>query len=156
MRALDTIHRNAEARASGRNLAGAQRAAKLMRLRDRAIYFAGGAGRYAAARSPRSTASIFIIDPEGLQIELPFSKTNQSGEEEYVLISRGSNRDYCGARAIEAWLAAANLNVGAVFRREGSRGLYLIHALSPNVTVVSQPDGGSEIRVTLPIRLVQE
>ncbi len=34
---------------------------------------------------------------------------------------------------------------------EGSRGLFLIHALATEVTVVESPYGGAELRVVLPL-----
>jgi hypothetical protein len=62
-------------------------------------------------RAPaREVAAIEVADlhpePQGLHIDLPCSKTNEEGDEEYVLVHRGSDPNFCAVRAVEAWQAA--------------------------------------------------
>jgi integrase len=54
---------------------------------------------------------------EGLQIRIPRSKTDQEGEGDTIAIPRVPDSPYCPVRALQAWLQAAGITTGAVFRR---------------------------------------
>lgn len=120
--ALDAEHRTAEALAAAREQPGAMRAAHLLRLRDRAMLLCGWSGALRRSEVARIDVEHVRDETEGLQIDSPLSKTNQTGEAEYVLISRGFNRAYCGAEAIVEWLAAAGISEGAMFRHIDRHG----------------------------------
>jgi hypothetical protein len=57
---------------------------------------------------------------EGLRINIRHSKTDQDSRGEVVAIPRG--RIACPVGALMTWIAAANLNAGAVFRPIGKSG----------------------------------
>jgi integrase len=86
-------------------------------LRDRALLLLGFAG--ALRRSEligldvehiRSTAA-------GIRIMIPRSKTDATDEGEEIGIPKGSAIETCPVRALQAWLAAAGIAEGPVFRR---------------------------------------
>jgi integrase len=107
---------------------GAARAAQLQRLRDHALLLLGWSG--ALRRGELAGVAMEHVGEEerGLHIDLPRSKTNQEGEEEYVLIHRAQDPAFCAVRAIAAWRAAlATLGIegGPLFRRVDRHGRVL-------------------------------
>lgn len=104
---------------------GAARAAQLQRLRDHAILLLGWSG--ALRRS--EVAAIDVADvhgePQGLHIDLPRSKANQEGDDEFVLIHRATDPAFCAVLAVESWraaLASVGIVDGRVFRRIDRHG----------------------------------
>ena len=115
--AIDAEHVAAAARAVERHLLGAERAANLQRLRDRAILLCGWSGALRRSEIARIDVEHLTVEPKGVHIELPFSKTNQDGDTEYVLIAYAKDARYCAVRAIDAWRDAAEIEAGPIFRR---------------------------------------
>src|SRR4051794_14701960 len=60
--------------------------------------------------------------PEGLVVTLRRSKTNQEGQTETIGIARGQRAETCPVRALKAWLAAAGITEGPIFRPLGKHG----------------------------------
>lgn len=86
-------------------------------LRDRAILLVGFAGAF--RRSELAGVCLEHIEEtsEGIKILLPKSKTDQEGEGRYVGIRRGENPSTCPVRALNAWIEAAEIRSGVIFRR---------------------------------------
>jgi integrase len=55
--------------------------------------------------------------PEGLLLTIRRSKTDQDGEGREVAIPHGQHDHTCPVRALQAWLLAASITEGAVFRQ---------------------------------------
>jgi site-specific recombinase XerD len=85
-------------------------------LRDRALLLVGFCG--ALRRSELiglDVADVTFVE-EGVLLRLRRSKTDQIGQGRVVAVPRASGRQ-CAVRALQAWLAAAQLTSGPVFRR---------------------------------------
>lgn len=54
--------------------------------------------------------------PEGIEILIPSSKTDQTHEGQYCAVPNGNGR-LCAVRALKAWLENANITDGLIFRR---------------------------------------
>jgi site-specific recombinase XerD len=87
----------------------------LRALRDRAVLLLGFAGAF--RRSELVALDVADIEdvPEGLLITIRRSKTDQEGLGRRVAIPRGEIA--CPVAALKAWLEAAGIADGAVFRR---------------------------------------
>jgi len=85
-------------------------------VRDRAIILVGFAGAF--RRSEIAGIAIEHIEhtAEGVKILLPKSKTDQDAAGRVVGIKRGRKPHTCPVRALEAWIAAAGITSGPVFR----------------------------------------
>lgn len=83
-------------------------------VRDRALLLLG----FAAALRRSELVALSVEDlertPEGLIVHIRRSKTDQEGEGHQVAVPRGSKLR--PVEAVEAWLAAAQITEGAVFR----------------------------------------
>ena len=88
----------------------------LMGLRDRALLLLGFAGAFR-----RSELIAFNVDDlqfraEGLCVRLRRSKTDQDGQGRLIGIPYGQHAETCPVRAMRAWLDAAQITEGAIFR----------------------------------------
>jgi integrase len=85
-------------------------------LRDRAILLLG----FAAALRRSELVALDVADirfvPQGLVLTLRQSKTDQVGEGLLKGVPLGSSSATCPVRAVQAWLKAAGLTEGPVFR----------------------------------------
>jgi site-specific recombinase XerD len=95
-------------------------------LRDRALLLVG----FVAALRRSELAALDLDQvaehPNGLVVSLGRSKTNQTGEQaELVVLPRGGNRSRSAVAALQAWLEAAGVTVGPIFRpvSKGNRAL---------------------------------
>ena len=87
-----------------------------------------------AASDDRSSHSIQVSELTfgkfGVTVDVPTSKTDQEGEGRKVGLPFGAHPETCPVRALRAWLTAAGIKEGAVFRRVnrygqiGKRALY--------------------------------
>jgi len=86
-------------------------------LRDRALLLIGFAGAF--RRSELVGLDIEHIRPTatGIRLMIPRSKTDAAGEGAEIGITRGSRAETCPVRALRAWLRAAEITAGPVFRR---------------------------------------
>jgi len=97
-------------------------------LRDRALILVGWAA--ALRRSELAALEIrdFIFERQGVVVRIRRSKRDQEGEGEEVAIAFAAEPKQCAVRALQAWLAAAALTDGNVFRsidRHGTIGANL-------------------------------
>lgn len=77
------------------------------------VGFAGGFRRSELARIQRHELT---FGKNGVIVEVPTSKTDQEGAGRKVGLPFGSHPETCPVRALRAWLAAAGIKEGAVFR----------------------------------------
>lgn len=91
-------------------------------LRDKAILLLGFAGGFRRSELAALTVEDVEEVAEGVRILLRRSKTDQEGRGRYVGISRLDNPAYCPVRALYAWLSAAGIQCGPVFRRVNRHG----------------------------------
>ncbi len=86
-------------------------------LRDRALVLIGFAG--ALPRSELVGLDVAHVNPtpKGLRLMIPRSKTDAAGEGAEVGVVRGAREETCPVRALRAWLQAAEISDGPVFRR---------------------------------------
>jgi integrase len=98
--------------------------------RDRAVLLLGFAS--ALRRSEIAALQLRDVtdDPEGLRLTLRRSKTDQEGAGRVVGIPFGSDPATCPVRAVRAWVDAAGLSEGALFRAVHRHGSALPRALA--------------------------
>lgn len=94
----------------------------LIGLRDRALLLVGFAGAFRRSELVGIRAEDLEETAEGIKILLPKSKTDQEGEGRYVGIARGVNAATCPVRALAAWIQAAGITEGQVFRSVDRHG----------------------------------
>ncbi|WP_082528561.1 site-specific integrase [Methylobacterium sp. Leaf466] len=88
---------------------------KLGDRRDRALLLVGMAAALRRSELVALDVADITVQPEGLRIVIRRSKTDQGGEGAVLPVNR-TGRATCPAAAYEAWLAAAGISEGAVFR----------------------------------------
>jgi integrase len=98
-------------------------------LRDRAILSFGFAS---ACR--RSELASLVVDcvtevDQGLIVTIERSKTDQEGQGHEIAVPRGARA--CPVRALRAWLTAAGIEDGPLFRRLRRGGHVTEDAISP-------------------------
>lgn len=88
----------------------------LSAVRDNALLQIGFLG--ALRRSELAIIRIEDIQwhPEGIEILIPRSKTDQTGDGQYCAIPNG-NDQLCAVRALKNWIDLAKINSGPIFRR---------------------------------------
>ena len=99
-------------------------------VRDRALLLVGFAG--AMRRSELVGVDVAHVRPTstGFRLMIPRSKTDAAGEGAEIGITSGADEATCPVRALRAWLKAAEIVDGAVFRRvthAGTVGLKRLH-----------------------------
>jgi site-specific recombinase XerD len=87
----------------------------LRQLRDRAIILLGFAGAFRRSELVALDVADIEFTPEGALITIRRSKTDQEGLGRKVAIPRGEIA--CPVAALKAWLTAAGITEGAIFRR---------------------------------------
>ena len=100
-----------------KRMCAALEADTLQGVRDRALLLLGFAGALRRSELVALDVEHLTYPPEGLQIRIPRSKTDQEGEGQIIAIPRVPDSPYCPVRALQAWLHAAGITTGAVFRR---------------------------------------
>lgn len=85
-------------------------------LRDRALLVLGFAGGFRRSEIVSLDAADLDFRAEGLVVTLRRSKTDQEGAGRVVALPYGSNPGTCPVRAVRAWLDAAQVAEGPVFR----------------------------------------
>lgn len=103
-------------------------AGRLATARDRALLLLGFSG--ALRRSELAALQVEDVraTPQGLEVLIRSSKTDQEGAGQLVGVPRG--RALCPVQAYTAWLAAAGIDAGPVFRQVDRHGR-LGEAMSP-------------------------
>jgi integrase len=106
-------------------------AAGLMGARDRALMLLGFAGAFRRSELGALDVADCSFGRDGLTVTLRRSKTDQEGAGRKVGIPYGSNPDTCPVRTLEAWLEAASIASGPVFRSISRHGKLQPGVLSP-------------------------
>lgn len=86
-------------------------------LRDRALVLLGFAGALRRSELVALDVEHLTVRPEGLELRIPRSKTDQEGAGDTVALPRVPHSPYCPVGALQTWLQAAAIRTGAVFRR---------------------------------------
>ena len=84
--------------------------------RDRALILIGFAGAFRRSELVGLTVATVQFTNDGVVIKLPHSKTDQEGTGETKGIPYGSMPATCPVRALRAWLDAASIVAGPIFR----------------------------------------
>jgi site-specific recombinase XerD len=85
-------------------------------LRDRALLVVGFAGGFRRGEIVSLDVADLDFRAEGLVVTLRRSKTDQEGEGRTIALPYGSNPGTCPVRVLRAWLDAAQITTGPVFR----------------------------------------
>jgi site-specific recombinase XerD len=85
--------------------------------RDRALVLVGFTGAFRRSELVGIHAEHVTFTGEGVKVTLPHSKTDQEGAGIVRAIPYGQHEDTCPVRALRAWIAAAGITSGPVFRR---------------------------------------
>jgi len=99
-------------------------------LRDRAVLLVGYAGGFRRSELAALLVTDAIFTEDGLIITLRHSKTDQEGQGRKVGIPWGSHPDTCPVRSLRAWISAAGIETGGLFRevtRHGRIGNSTLH-----------------------------
>jgi len=84
--------------------------------RDRALILLGFAGAFRRSELVGLTVATVQFTSDGLVVRLAHSKTDQEGQGESKGIPYGSTPATCPVRALRAWLDAAGIAAGPIFR----------------------------------------
>jgi integrase len=96
--------------------------AGLIGLRDRALVLLGFAGAFRRSELVGLTIADCAFTSDGLTVLLRRSKTDQTGEGRKVGIPYGSNPETCPERTLQAWIEAAVVTDGLLFRSVNRHG----------------------------------
>lgn len=102
----------------------------LLGLRDRALLLVGFAGAFRRSELVSLAVEDVAQVEDGLEVTLRRSKTDQEGQGRKVGVPFGSSPASCPVRAFRAWVEAAGISSGPVFRSVDRHG-HLGEALSP-------------------------
>lgn len=102
----------------------------LLGLRDRALLLVGFAGAFRRSELVALAVEDVAQVEDGLEITLRRSKTDQEGQGRKVGVPFGSSPASCPVRALRAWVEAAGIASGPVFRSVDRHG-HLGETLSP-------------------------
>ena len=91
-------------------------------LRDRALLLLGFGGAFRRSELVALTVADLAPTAGGLDITIRRSKTDQTGAGRVVAVPYGSAADVCAVRAVQAWIAAAGIADGAIFRSVDRHG----------------------------------
>lgn len=94
----------------------------LLGLRDRALLLVGFAGAFRRSELVALDVADIAEDDAGLTVTIRQSKTDQEGAGVTIGLPRGVRPDTCPARALAAWLDAAGIGEGPVFRSVDRHG----------------------------------
>jgi integrase len=103
---------------------------ELQGIRDRALLLVGFAGCFRRSEVAGLTTADVVLEPEGLVITLASSKTDKFGAGYVKGLPYGQFEATCPVRAFLAWVAAAGITEGPVFRPVNRHGAVLPAALS--------------------------
>jgi site-specific recombinase XerD len=108
----------------------------LQGLRDKALLLLGFAGAFRRSELVGLQVEDVEPSPMGLVVTIRRSKTDQQGAGQLVGIPYGQNPNTCPVRALQAWLAAAGITSGPIFRAMAKGGKVLPHAISSQVVAL--------------------
>lgn len=88
----------------------------ILGLRNRALLLVGFAGGFRRSELVALQVDDIARDEDGVLVRIRHSKTDPDGEGELVGIPIGRHKDTCPVRALDAWLTAAQIETGPLFR----------------------------------------
>ena len=88
--------------------------------RDRALLTLGFAGAFRRSELVALELTDLAFEPDGLRVQIRHSKTDQEGQGHEIAVPRGMKLH--PVRAVQAWIAAANITDGPVFRAINRHG----------------------------------
>ena len=91
-------------------------------LRDRALLVVGFAGAFRRSELAALDVSDVAVTRDGLVVTVRHSKTDQGGAGQEVALPFGSDPMTCPVRTLRAWLDAAHITTGPVFRNVNRHG----------------------------------
>ena len=100
-------------------------------LRDRAMLLLGFAGAFRRSEVVALAIEDLQFRRDGLVVLLRRSKTDQEGEGLAKAIPRGRDKTLCPVRAVQAWMAAAEISAGPLFRPIDRHGNIRAQTLAP-------------------------
>jgi site-specific recombinase XerD len=105
-------------------------------LRDRALLLVGFAG--ALRRSELVALQVEDVQfvPEGMVLTIRRSKTDQEGAGQKVAVALGQHVETCPVRSLRAWLLAADIHSGPLFRAVDRWGHLQAKALTDQVVAL--------------------
>ena len=106
----------------------------LLGIRDRAILLVGFAGAFRRSELVGLNLQDIETTADGSKVLIRRSKTDQEGHGQTVGIARGQK--LCPVAALEAWLAAAGITSGPIFRRVNRHGHVLPGRLQPRAVAI--------------------
>lgn len=88
--------------------------------RDRALLLLGFAGAFRRSELVGLDVADLQETEDGYRVTIAQSKTDQEGQGQTIAIIRGARA--CPVKAVKAWLAAASISAGPIFRPVGKGG----------------------------------
>lgn len=105
-------------------------------LRDKAILLLGFAGAFRRSDLASLDYEDVVVAKEGLVVTIRKGKTDQSRKGRRIGIPFGQNAETCVAKTLEAWLSAAKIDSGPLFRKVDKHGRVQHDALSSSIVGV--------------------
>lgn len=99
-------------------------------LRDRALLLLGFAGAFRRSELVGLDVDDLEFSRLGLVVTLRWSKTDQEGQGRRLGIPYGSSELTCPVRSVQAWLQAAHISLGPIFKPVDRFGRIQDHRLS--------------------------
>jgi integrase len=94
----------------------------LIGARDRALILLGSAGAFRRSELVGLDMDDCAFGKDGLTVTLRRSKVDQEGQGRKIGIPYGSNPDTCPVRTVQAWMEAAGVAAGPLFRSINRHG----------------------------------
>jgi site-specific recombinase XerD len=117
--------------------------ASLRDIRDRAILLLGFAGAFRRSELVALDVSDIEQTPQGVLVTIRRSKTDQDGIGRKVAIPRGTIA--CPVAALQAWLAAAGIDDGPIFRRVRGRAVAGTKRLTARIVATIVQDAATRL-----------
>jgi site-specific recombinase XerD len=106
---------------------------KLIGVRDRALLLIGFAGAFRRSELVALNANDIEFREDGLKVTIRKSKTDQEGAGQVIGIAHGSK--LCPVSAVKAWLTAAQIAAGPIFRHVDRHG-HILDRMSPEAVAI--------------------
>jgi integrase len=102
----------------------------LVDIRDKALCLMQFFGAMRRSEATALEVADIRFESRGMWVDLGQTKTDQAGEESEIAIESADNKKYCAVAALKAWLQAAGIAKGAIFRGINKHGQISENALS--------------------------
>jgi integrase len=90
--------------------------------RDRALLLLGWAGAFRRSALVALDVPDLVVDAEGFAVTIRRDKTDQEGRGRTIAIPFSSSAEVCPVRSVRAWLDAAGVSEGPIFRAVNRHG----------------------------------